>query len=73
MVVESAAATDPTPAITAALAESGAEALIVTGSLARGGLRDIAWRLEGTGVELLVVPAPGELGSLAAPAGIDPR
>jgi len=59
-------AADPTPAITAALAQSGAEALIVTGGLARGSLRDIAWRLEGTGVELLVVPAPGELGSLSS-------
>ncbi len=56
--------TDPTPEITAALARSGAEALIVTGSLARGRLRNIAWRLEGTGVELLVVPAPGELTGL---------
>lgn len=57
---------DTTPAITAALAGSGAESLIVTGGLARGRLRDIAWRLEGTGVELLVVPAPGELGSLSS-------
>jgi len=65
-VVVEGHAPDPTPAITAALADSGAEALIITGSLARGRLRDIAWRLEGTGVELLVVPAPGELGSLSS-------
>lgn len=55
---------DPGRAVMAALAQSGAEALIVTGGLARGQLRDIAWRLEGTGVELLVIPAPGELDGL---------
>jgi CoA-binding domain len=57
---------DPAPAVAAALARSGAEAVIVTGGLARGQLRAIAWRLEGTGVELLVMPAPGDLEGLRA-------
>jgi FlaA1/EpsC-like NDP-sugar epimerase len=53
-------------AVSGALARSGAEALIVTGGLARGQLRSIAWRLEGTGVELLVMPAPSEVEELSA-------
>jgi FlaA1/EpsC-like NDP-sugar epimerase len=60
------AAGDVGAAVSAALARSDAEALIVTGGLARGQLRDIAWRLEGTGVELLVMPAPSELEELSA-------
>ncbi len=60
------AAGDVGAAVSAALATAGAEALIVTGGLARGQLRDIAWRLEGTGVELLVMPAPSELEELNA-------
>jgi hypothetical protein len=56
---------DPVRAVIAALARSGAEALIVTGDLAKGQLRDIAWQLQGTGVELLVVAAaPGDLEGL---------
>jgi FlaA1/EpsC-like NDP-sugar epimerase len=60
------AAGDVGAAVSAALARSGAEALIVTGGLARGQLRGVAWRLEGTGVELLVMPAPSELEELSA-------
>ena len=55
---------DAAAAITGALVASGAEAVILTGGLAKGQLREIAWRLQGTGVELLVVPAPGELDGL---------
>jgi CoA-binding domain len=55
---------DAPGAITGALVSSGAEAVILTGGLAKGQLRDIAWRLQGTGVELLVAPAPGELDGL---------
>lgn len=47
-------------AVSAALARSRAETLIVTGGLAQGRLRDIAWLLEGTGVELLVTPTPAD-------------
>jgi hypothetical protein len=50
--------------VVADLARSGADVLIVTGGLARGQLRDIAWALEGTGVELLVTPGPAELEGL---------
>jgi hypothetical protein len=50
--------------VVADIARSGAEVLIVTGGLARGQLRDIAWALEGTGVELLVTPGPAELEGL---------
>jgi len=55
---------DAPAAITDALVASGAEAVILTGGLAKGQLREIAWRLQGTGVELLVAPAPGELDGL---------
>jgi len=47
-------------AVSAALARRRAETLIVTGGLAQGRLRDIAWLLEGTGVELLVTPTPAD-------------
>jgi CoA-binding domain len=48
----------------AALARSRAATLIVAGGLPHGQLRDVAWSLEGTGVELLVTPAPAEIGGL---------
>jgi hypothetical protein len=38
--------------------------VIITGGLAQGELRDIAWMLEGTGVALLVTPAPADLQEL---------
>ena len=44
-----------------ALARTGAETLIVTGGLAQGQLRDIAWMLQGTGVELMVIPSPADI------------
>jgi hypothetical protein len=50
--------------ITAELARTRAEVLVVTGGLARGQLRDVAWALEGTGIELLVTPAPAEMEGL---------
>jgi FlaA1/EpsC-like NDP-sugar epimerase len=50
--------------ITAGLDRTGAEVLVVTGGLARGQLRDMAWALEGTGIELLVTPAPAEMEGL---------
>lgn len=55
---------DATLAVAAALAATGAETLIVTGGLAPGQLRDIAWALEGTGVELLVIPTPADIEGL---------
>jgi hypothetical protein len=51
-------------AVSDALARTRAETLIVTGGLAPGQLRDIAWTLEGTGVQLLVTPTPAELEGL---------
>ena len=50
--------------LAAALARTGAETVIITGGLAQGELRDIAWMLEGTGVALLVTPAPADLQEL---------
>jgi hypothetical protein len=50
--------------VVAALARSRAATLIVAGGLPHGQLRDVAWSLEGTGVELLVTPAPAEIGGL---------
>jgi hypothetical protein len=47
-----------------ALARTGAETLIVTGGLAQGQLRDIAWTLQGTGVQLLVTPTPSDIEGL---------
>ena len=52
---------DPVATLTAALARTGAEAVIITGGLAQGQLRDVAWMLEGTGIALLVTPAPADL------------
>jgi hypothetical protein len=40
------------------LARTGAETLVVTGGLAPGRLREVAWMLEGTGIDLLVMPTP---------------
>ena len=43
----------PDPQVVAgAVARTGAETVIIAGALAPGRLRDIAWRLEGTGVDL---------------------
>jgi hypothetical protein len=53
--------TDPRPALARALAGTGAESVIVTGGLAQGQVRDIAWMLEGTGIALLVTPAPADM------------
>jgi hypothetical protein len=50
--------------LAAALRRTGAETVIITGGLAQGELRDIAWMLEGTGVALLVTPAPADLQEL---------
>jgi hypothetical protein len=50
--------------LAASLARLGAESVIITGGLAQGELRDIAWMLEGTGVALLVTPAPADLQEL---------
>ena len=47
-----------------ALVRTRAETLIVTGGLAQGQLRDIAWMLQGTGVELLVIPTPADIEGL---------
>lgn len=52
--------------IAQSLARTGAESVIVTGGLEHGQLRRIAWMLEGTGVPLLVAPAPAELQELTA-------
>ncbi|MGH9232639.1 MAG: nucleoside-diphosphate sugar epimerase/dehydratase [Acidimicrobiales bacterium] len=45
--------------VAGAVARMGAETVVIAGALAPGRLRDIAWRLEGTGVDLLVTPGPG--------------
>jgi hypothetical protein len=50
------------------LARTRAEALVIAGGLAPGRLREVAWMLEGTGVELLVVPRPGGTDGLRADA-----
>jgi hypothetical protein len=50
--------------LAAALARTGAESVIITGGLVQGELRDIAWMLEGTGVALLVTPAPADVQDL---------
>jgi hypothetical protein len=52
--------------VSEALAETQAETLIVTGGVAQGQLRDIAWMLEGTGIELLVTPTPADADELRA-------
>lgn len=51
-------------AVAGALAATRAETLIVTGGLAQGELRDIAWMLQGTGVALLVTPTPADMEGL---------
>ncbi len=40
-----------------ALRRSGADTVIFTGSLALGRVRSLAWKVEGTGVDVFVVPA----------------
>jgi CoA-binding domain len=50
--------------LAAALARMEAESVIITGGLAQGQLRDVAWMLEGTGVALLVTTAPADLQEL---------
>jgi hypothetical protein len=50
---------EPDPRVVVrAVADTGAETVIIAGTLSRDRLRDIAWRLEGTGVDLLVTPGP---------------
>jgi hypothetical protein len=66
LVLDSPGGGDTVDRVTAELARTGAEVLVVTGGLPRGRLRDLAWALEGTGVELLVTPAPAELEGLRA-------
>ena len=59
------AAAQPHPLVVSdALARTGAETLIVTGGLAQGQLRDIAWMLQGSGIELMVIPTPGDIEGL---------
>ena len=40
-----------------AVAASGADAVVVTGSLASGRVQRLTWALEGTGIDIFVVPA----------------
>lgn len=49
-----------------ALTRNGAETLIITAGTAPGQLRDIAWALEGTGVDLLVTLAPAAMDGFTA-------
>lgn len=46
-----------TDAVLGALEQSGADTIILAGSLALGRVRTLAWQLEGTGVDLFVLPA----------------
>jgi hypothetical protein len=46
-------------AVLAAVARTRAQSVIIAGDLAHDRLREIAWALEGTGVDLLVSTAPG--------------
>jgi CoA-binding domain len=43
--------------VLAAVAASGADAVVLTGSLAHGKVQRLAWALEGTGIDVFVVPA----------------
>ncbi len=53
-------AVEPDPrTVIEAVARTGAATVIIAGELAQERLRDIAWTLEGTGVDLLVTTAPG--------------
>jgi hypothetical protein len=52
--------------VSEALAQTQAETLIVTGGVVQGQLREIAWMLEGTGIELLVTPTPADAHGLRA-------
>lgn len=52
---------DAVAQVARALARTGAESVIVTGGLEHGELRRIAWMIEGTGIALLVTPAPADL------------
>jgi FlaA1/EpsC-like NDP-sugar epimerase len=47
--------------VRAALAQAGADLLLITGSLAPGELRKLTWQLEGSGVDVLVAPSVGRL------------
>jgi hypothetical protein len=60
-------------AVAGAVARTGAETVIIAGALAPGRLRDIAWRLEGTGVDLLVTPGPGRGAGSPSPRSPVPR
>jgi hypothetical protein len=58
-------AVDRAAIVARALARTGAETVIVTSGLEHGQLRNIAWMLEGTGIPLLVSPAPADLQELS--------
>jgi FlaA1/EpsC-like NDP-sugar epimerase len=49
-----------TDAVLGALERSGADTVILTGSLALGRVRTLAWQLEGSGVDLFVLPSMAE-------------
>lgn len=42
------------------LQETRADVLVVTGNLRKGELRDLSWKLEGTGIDVLVAPTVSE-------------
>jgi FlaA1/EpsC-like NDP-sugar epimerase len=46
-----------TDAVIDVLRRSGADTVVFTGSLARGGVRALAWKLEGSGIDVFVMPA----------------
>lgn len=46
-----------TDAVLSALERSGADTVVFTGSLALGHVRSLAWKLEGSGIDVFVVPA----------------
>ena len=49
-----------TDAVIGALERSGADAVVLTGGLALGRVRTLAWQLEGRGVDLFVLPSLAE-------------
>jgi FlaA1/EpsC-like NDP-sugar epimerase len=57
-------AAGPVDVVAAALADTGAAAVVVTGGLGQDQVRDIAWMLEGTGIALLVTPEPADMPSV---------
>ncbi len=49
-----------TEAVLAAVEQSGADSVVVAGNLEPGEMRSLAWSLEGSGVDVLVVPTLAE-------------